>query len=144
MTDSPARILAEHLIVEEYLSHPETNDSWPVFVGMMPDAEVSDVCASVYDTTPVKAFRMISGEGTKWNWGIQIRFRCMDYSTGWDKASSISSFLDSITRETVQVGANNYTIDTFVVESPVLSLGKEEGTERLLFTLNGIIWLIEE
>jgi len=116
-------------------SDPRDNTTWPVFAYNEPDKP--DDCVTIYDTTGIHQGKTQFDGEVQERHGIQIRVRSMNGKTGRTKARAIIVALDPIKQRTVSVEAEaTYTICSISRTSDVLSLGKEQETDRNLFTVN--------
>ena len=116
-------------------SDPRDNTSWPVFAHNEPNSP--DNCVTVYDTQGVHQGKTQFDGEVQERHGIQIRVRAMNGATGRAKARQIAVALDPLKQKTVSVEAEGtYVICSFTRTSDVISLGKEPGTDRSIFTVN--------
>jgi hypothetical protein len=144
MSASLAQRLVQWLVDEEIGWDPDADEvanpkaDWPIFLGNMPDNErIPDQAIAVYDTNGLKDGRLMEGPTIR-HPGFQIRVRAMDYGVGWQKAQTIEAKLDTLSRVTVQVDGEPYSIKVVSQTGSILVLGQEpEGRRRQGFTING-------
>lgn len=138
MTNSPAKILAQHMISGGTLGDPGASSlSWPLYVGHMPDQTgVPDNAAAIYDVEGLKDGRLMEGT-TIFHYGVQVRIRSRTFDAGWTKIQAVATAADAIKQAQVVIGGNTYTIAGVSQVGPALFLGLEGGTKRrFLFTIN--------
>jgi hypothetical protein len=76
------------------------------------------------------------------NEGVQIVVRHRKRKTAWEKADNIAKALDVVNNKTITLtgptgtGTIQYTVYSVTRVSGPLSIGKEEETNRRLFTIN--------
>ncbi len=128
-THSPARILAQYLEDQALVTAYNSGT-----VGFLPDdSNVNDSAVATYDTPGVQDGRMVeNGDPVEWP-GVQVRIRSLDDDAAWAKAKAIADDLNALTSASVTVGGSGgsvYTLTTVSQQSPVLYLGREQGTRR--------------
>lgn len=112
---------------------------WPIYIGTLPDSP--DNLISIYDTTPIKDGRMMSGE-TIIHPGIQIRVRSRGYTMGFDRLASVIANLDNLKRVQISYNSDSYLISSFQRTSDPLPLGVDPDNRlRQGFTVNGTVSL---
>lgn len=143
MNHSPAQILAALLMdgSEALFTNPTDLLDWPLYISSLPDVVSVALSAAVYDTTPDKKGRLLSGLEI-WSYGIQIKIRSTTYLVGWQKAEAVSGFLMNLLNEYVSVDESSYTVEQFSQTSRILSLGQDE-QRRSLFAINGLVTIPE-
>lgn len=139
---SPASILGSYIIAEGIgsMTLPSAKENWPLYIASMPDgSNVKTNCGALYDTTPVKDGRLMSGPVME-HQGLQLKIRCNNYETGYTKINSITSALDAVVDGEVTVSPYDYQIYN-ISRGSVTSLGLEPDTtkRRYLFTVNFLI-----
>lgn len=135
LANSPADIAQALLVSLGVVSNPTLNQAWPAYVSMEPSTP--DDCVTVKDTAGKDDGRtMVDGERQEHH-GFQVRIRGSTHLEGFAKANAVQIALDQqVLGATVTIGAHTYVVYA-VSTSPVLSLGKEQGTsKRSLFTIN--------
>ena len=145
MDHSPAYIIAHYLRDEGILSDPTGNDSWPVYVGALPDGDevVHDVAGCI-DTTPVKDGRLMSLGENLFHAGIQLLLRAETYNTGYQKAQAIATALEGVNRDEITISLKTYRIDNVSQTTGIVVMGQEEGSKRReLFSMNFLTTLKE-
>lgn len=144
LLNSPAFILASYIRSEGIgsLTDPGDDNDWPLYVSYMPDSlSVKNDCGTLYDTSGFKDGRLMSSKVIE-HYGIQLRIRSRTANDGWSKAEEVSVILDTVSNDTIVIGANEYLIYNIKRMGPVISLGVEEGTKnRKLFTVNFLVTL---
>lgn len=144
MTDSTAAILRQWASDVSLGTIPSGGTSapaaWSMYLGS--EGEAPDNCMTFYDTDgPDDGRGMISGEVVGPD-GVQIRFRAVNYPTGWAKANAVRDAImlagvNQPYQRRVTISSRNYLIECVVGIGPVLSLGKMIPNNRLnVFTLN--------
>lgn len=135
---SPAIIVRAYLIDEALLSNPSVAAEWPCYIGFMPDdgVGVQDDCVCLYDTRGILDGRLMSGPYMR-HYGLQLKVRSLDYQEGWVKIVEMSRSMDTIMRELVDVGGEQYLINNISRTTAVVALGTErETSRRYFFTAN--------
>lgn len=139
LAHSPADVLRRWLIGAGLGLDPPS-EPWPIFVGAEPAAP--DNCVTVYDTLGrAGGFNMTDGERRE-SHGFQVRVRAAAYPTGYAKARAVAVALDKDTNfDTVAVGGINYLVHTVARTTDVIPLGQDQTSRRVLFTVNGLIFV---
>jgi hypothetical protein len=138
---SPAALISTLIQTLELCSKPSDNLGWPIFIAFLPDApQVPQNACAVYDTTGVADGRIMTGE-TIIHPGIQLSVRSTDYQTGYQKIYQLACALDLVFRVTLSREAITYLIQNVTRSSPIVSLGREQSTDRFLFTSNHVVTL---
>ena len=135
---SPADIIRDLLIDLSLGTLPTNNTAWPVFRSNQPDSPDNSIC--VFDTeNELQGRRQTDGVTIEF-YGILIRVRGVDYSTGFNKAKDIAHQLDTeVLRDDVTIGSDTYRVQAVTRRGGVLSLGSELGvSRRRLFTINAV------
>ncbi len=136
----PSTILRSALIASIKFTLPSTNGAWPLYVTTEP--EKPNQCATLFDTTPViDGVVQQTGEIMQ-HYGLQLRIRDPDYSTGWAKANDIRDLLPLLKQLTVVISGTSYFLEAAVVTSGVIPLGMDD-KRRELFTLNFLVTVKE-
>ena len=135
---SPAVILSEYLIDQGLFTAPSDEDSWPLYISSVPDADtVENDLGGIYDSEGLKDGRIMSSGETIFHYGFQVRVRSEDYQDGWDKLHEVNELLVAVTNEVVTVASVDYLVESISQISSIMSLGVEEGTKRRYnFTVN--------
>jgi hypothetical protein len=142
--ESPASVLAQWIINQAYMTLPSSGTTWPLYISYLPDGDdVEDDCGAIYDTTPIKDGRLMSGPIVQ-HYGVQLTIRSTGYDDGWDKINAISAAMDAINLVTVTRNSVDYLLET-VTRTGVNSLGVEPDTtkRRYLFTANFVLTMRE-
>lgn len=140
---SPADILRHYLIGEIVGTLPSLADDWPIYCASEPN--LPDNCITTYDTSGKLDGRIMVEGAMQEHYGVQIRIRCSDPVTGWQKAKEISRKVDIIYRETVLIDSAQYLIHSVTRTGGILSLGKDvPNGRRNLFTINMLIDITQE
>jgi hypothetical protein len=138
LTHSPADIIGALLVSLGLGTDPEADDSWPVNVVNEPTSP--DSCITVYDTSGRTEGRFQTSGETQEHQGIQIRVRAAEHAVGWTKIHAILNAIDTgVYDATVAVESESYLVHNVTRTGGVLSLGKEDSSDRRLFTLNAIV-----
>lgn len=138
LTHSPADIIGALLVSLGLGTDPEAAGSWPVNVSNEPTDP--DSCITVYDTSGRTEGRFQTSGETQEHQGIQIRVRAADHATAWTKIHAILNTIDTgVYDEIVAVESESYLVHNVTRTGGVLSLGKEDSSDRRLFTLNAIV-----
>jgi hypothetical protein len=135
-----SQIVAKVLIAKGVATAYNAGQPWPVYVSKEP-AE-PDCVVTTYDisgtTEPKTGVGRLDGHP-----GIQVRVRANDYATAWAKAAAIALALDSVYSQTVVVGTTSYTVQSVLRLQDPIHLGNEAGTQRVLFTINARITMLD-
>lgn len=135
---SPAEILTELLIALNEGTDPSLSQTWPVYVSNEPD--LPDSVITIFDTVGKDNGRIMSDGYLVTQHGVQIRIRASDHPDGYEKASTLRSFLSGIYQRSVSIDSNSYTVHALSGIGQVLTIGKEYPTSRRnVYTLNGLI-----
>ncbi len=128
---SPGSIVLDYLQANGYAD--ADGGAWPGYVEAMPADP--DNAMAVRDTHgKLDGKLMRSGEVIA-HPGIQLMIRGADYDETWDKANEIAKFLD----ETHNAVSGDFVITSLSRSTPLLSLGKEQGRQRFVFSVNWTI-----
>lgn len=140
--DTPAAILREYLILQGLVTLPSVAGNWPMYVSSMPDGDnVDDNAGAAYNTTPIKDGRLMAGAVIQ-HYGVQIKIRAVDETTGWNKCSAIAAEFDRVHNASVVHNGTTYLLENISQTTGINSLGTEPGTKRReLFTMNYIVTL---
>lgn len=135
LVHSPAAILRQLLIDLTQGTTPSDNDSWPMHYSSEPDTP--DNAITVYDTAGTPDGRtMIDGRVHEHS-GAQVRVRAQSESVGFTKAQAIATAMaEDVSYAGVIVESTSYKVDAISRISGPLSLGKEPGSKRNIFTIN--------
>lgn len=134
---SGANVLQIYLIAQGVFTNPASGMPWPLFVNQMPN--MPNICAAIYDTDGLLDGREMKPGRTVMHPGFQIRFRVFTFVDASAKGAAVEDKLDAILRSIVVINPKTYKIQATRRMSPVIPIGQEEGTTRLIFTLNGTI-----
>lgn len=139
LTHFPADILAQVLINNGLGSDPTGTGAWPIRSAM--EVSSPDNVITVYDTAGRQHGRTQPDGEIQEHYGIQVRVRATDPTTGRRKANDIRVFLsETLYNATVTIGTAQYVVHDSNGLGPVLSLGKDvSNTKRSLFTVNGTV-----
>ena len=139
LSDSPASILSTYIISLGHMTTPSSDGDWPIYISHLPDGdEVEDDAGAVFDTSPLKDGRFMSGPIVQ-HFGANLLIRSIKYDDGWDKINEISSALDAVAQETVTRNGVDYLIEN-IVRGGVNPIGTEEATKRrYLFTTDFLL-----
>lgn len=135
-------ILAAYLISTGVVTLPSLVRPWPMSVSSMPST-TPDEYTTCYDTTGRVDGRYMKTGKTIDHPGFLIRFRGRVFRNVQKKAMEVFQKLDEIKMNSQSIGAKNYIIQSTKRTTTLISLGPEEGTGRLLYTVNGIMTFFE-
>lgn len=135
---SPADVLRWLMIQLGLGTNPADDGSWPIQVGNEPDSP--DDLVVVYDTSGLMTGRIHrTGEKVEHR-GVMVQVRGVDHPTAYAKTEAVRVAMDeSVHNVTVTVGDDAYIVHAITRQSGPLSLGREPGTNRALFTLNLVL-----
>jgi hypothetical protein len=138
LTHSPADVLRWLLIDLGEGTDPGTEASWPIQATNEPDTP--DNLIVLYDTSSDLQGRIQrTGEWNEFK-GIAIQVRGADHPTAWAKAEAIRAAVDGDIHNTlITVDTSQYIVHSVTRRSGPISLGKEPGTSRFLFTINAVM-----
>lgn len=140
LNHSPADIIQQLLIDQILGTKPESAGTWPIFSTY--ERDNPDNAVTVYDTAGVVHGRHHATGDTQLHYGIQVRVRAKDHSTGFDKAQDIFNELDNVDKYTVTVGSSTYAVQAVTMTSSIIPLGVETvAGRRRLFTINALVAL---
>lgn len=127
---------------------PETEDEvgereWPVHAKSEPDKP--DNCITIYTTSGQDDGQSVH-DGSLWaHYGWQFSIRSKTYDVGYAKANAVRNFLAQQYWETVTVpdatgtGGTDYRVETLTNIGTIIPLGREQTSNRYLFTINGMV-----
>lgn len=142
---APSDIIYHLLLALGHGTDPTGEDTWPIFVGFLPDAPDEALC--VYDTAGRQDGRLMSDGTQIIHPGIQIRVRGKIYLDTYDKIRDIALDLDAQADTVVTIAAGeDYIVQNVSRTGDIIPLGVEEidGRRTHHFTLNAVITLNEE
>ncbi len=139
-THSPADVLRYALVGLGVGTQPSTDGAWPIHATNEPD--LPDSCLTITDTLGTIDGRNMVGGSLAIHEGVQVRIRAATNLIGRAKASAVLDALaESIRQTSVTIGANVYVIVAVTRIGGILPLGTEEGTSRVIFTINAVVSL---
>lgn len=143
MIHPPAKVLAELLIsLDLFDAYDDATPAWPIYISYSPDQP--DEIGVVHDMPGVKDGRLMSGALIE-HFGVQLTVRGEDYDDAYAKCDRVAREMEAVDDVSVLVGAETYTVHNVSQSSPILSLGKEEGTQRrFLFSMNFLLTITGE
>jgi hypothetical protein len=136
LLEHSASNIVRQLIVD--LDLGTDSGTWPVKVSHEPD--LPDDCITVYDYTGKDLGKTMDGERSE-HPGIQVRTRAADYDEGYAKAEAIAIALDQVSltnTDHVTIGSASYAVWEVARTGGINFLGKEPGSERVVFTFTAI------
>jgi len=71
--------------------------------------------------------------------GLQIRIRDTQHEDGYSKAKDIQVALDAVTLTAMTISATTYVTIGFHRNGSIVDIGKEPGTNRHQFSINGYL-----
>lgn len=115
---------------------------WPLYVSSLPDgAGIPDDVAAVYDTEGIIPHRLLASGTNAQKFGLQLKARSLNPPDSFNLLDATAVTLSKLKRPVVAVGSTNFTVDTVIQTSPVLSIGQDE-RRRALHTVNFYLMLI--
>lgn len=142
---SPADIFRTRLINAGIGSIQGMNMSWPVIVDT--ELDLPDDTIVVTNSEGERFGRVqVSGEQPE-HFGVQVKVRGTLSTAAWTKANQIAVAMDQqLSHYTVHLLANSslglvaagYRIGAVTRKSGPLSVGREQGTKRFIYTINAI------
>ena len=144
LENSPADVVRWLLIQLGLGTNPEDEKNWPVEVSNEPDKP--DNLITVYDTAGITDGRVQRTGETAEHRGVMFQIRGTSQPVAWGKAEEIKTVIDeSVVNSTVIIGAGTagkeYVVFSITRHSGPVSLGREPGTNRFLFTINAVVAL---
>lgn len=137
---SPADVIRQLIVDLGHGTAPADAGSWPAYVGQKTDSP--DATITVYDTAGKNGGREMIGGVRFEHAGVQVLVRATEHRLGYTKAQAIATALDEGVAYTgVTVASTDYVVYAITRTSNVLAIGKEEDTNRDLFTINAIVAL---
>lgn len=136
---SCARIVAQYLVDQELGGYrtnvPRTEPDWVVVVGTNPDKP--DSMIAVTDGPVFKDDGRLMSTGTHIvHPGVQIRTRAIDRDTAYQKLTDIRAVLETVKRAEVVIDEKTFRLDNVSLNSHVMFIGNDPGTDRPTFVLN--------
>ena len=139
-THSPADILRYALIELGVGTLPSDDDVWPICAINEPD--LPDDCITVFDTLGLVDGRNMIDGSLAIHEGVQVHIRAADNLVGRAKAAAVLNALaESIRLTNVTIGDNIYVLFAVTRIGGILPLGTEDGTSRVIFTINAVVSL---
>ena len=138
LTHSPSQIVQQLLVDLSLGTLASANGSWPVTYGQFPDELTGrDNAIFVSDMEGrLDGRSMIDGSMFEF-YGINLNVRGTRYGDSHVKARAMAMALDAVTLRSVTISGTTYAVYNFQRTGGVLHLGKEVGTSRHLFSING-------
>lgn len=141
LTHSAASILRQLLVDLGQGTEPSAAGSWPVFSHRTPDSP--DSVISTIGTTNVHQGRVQTDGEVQERYGVIITVRSPNPRQGFGKAQAVTQALDkdvayaSVTlTDPTGTGTSTYTVVSVSRRSGPFAIGKEQDTNRNLFTVN--------
>jgi len=141
LTHTPANVMQYLLVSLGAGTLPTSHGLWPIYNANEPDTP--DNCLTITDVAGLMHGRDQNSGYMQEHEGIQVRIRATDHATGWAKANSIKTLLDSsIAMSDVTVSTSNYVVGAVTRKSGPFGIGKETpSSKRELFTINAVVSL---
>ncbi len=137
-THSPADVIRYLLVAAGHGTLPSTGGAWPASMGNEPSSP--DNCVTLYNTTGTTDGRSMVGGELFIHEGFQVRVRATTEAVGWAKAKAILEYLAETVKNTpITIGSSSYVVYACTRFTPILSLGRESGTSRRLFTIDAVV-----
>jgi hypothetical protein len=144
MNDRPARIFAQYLVDQGVgvFSTP-TGTGWGVVAGPQP-VSTHDRWVSVQDTGAVVHGRLHTGDNSQTQTVIVTVRGTLDADVAWDKCVQVEGLCNPVgvitgttpSNPTVVVGGNTYRLKGAHVYIPPTPMGREEQSNRWLYSVN--------
>ena len=137
MSHAPSDIMYHALLKEGIITGP-ANNTWPGFIGVLPDfPEVPDNSIVITDTAGIKDGKLQKGEVLE-KPGLQIVTRGVSYLDPFYKMEDIIVFVDSIKDLSVTVAPENtvYIIKNVIRVGTSIALDIDGKNKRHKFSLN--------
>jgi len=144
LDQSPAYVLRQLMVDLILGSHPDEGTpvlDWNIYVSQSPGT--GDNVITVFDTTGIIDNRVQTNGEVDEHYGIMIQVRAEGHTVGYAKANEIQNTLDVyLYREPVYLDTGEiYEVHAVSRKGTINTLGKEQGTDRNLFTLNYLVAL---
>jgi hypothetical protein len=138
VTHSPADVVRWALVQAGLLADPAAGTVWPGYYPSAPDRP--DDVAVLSDQAGYDGYRVqLTGEQEQYN-GFQVWLRCADPVAGRSKMDAINDWMWTTVYDlTVVIGSSSYLIQSFTHIGDVLPIGREQTTDRYLYTLNAML-----
>lgn len=115
-----------------------TAGNWPISTNS--EENKPDDVITIYDTEPIYHGRAQYTGDKLSHPGIQIRVRGRDQRTAYRKAKAIAVKIDrEVNHETVEVDSNTYCVQSISRQTSIKYLGKEDGSQRHIFTMDALV-----
>lgn len=111
--------------------------SWPAKVAAMPS--LPDQCMALVNTVGRKQGRVQWDGEVQGTHGVQVLVRSGSPSPGAAQADAVAKTLDAVTRVEVVVESKRYTVQSLHRSGGVIPMGKEEGTQRTVHSVNFLV-----
>ncbi len=137
---SPADILARLLVTLGQGVATGSGAPWQVQAHTEPSSP--DDTITVYDELGIiDARSMLDGEYMEHE-GFQVRVRATDSKIGFKRARAIADVLAKhVYDAVVAIDTSTYRVYNCCLKGNVIPLGRQPGTKRFLFTINGTVAL---
>lgn len=144
LTHSPSQIVQRLLVDLSLGTLASAAGSWPIVCGEEPD-ETTGRGSQIFvaGTEGLLQGRSNIDGFVFEKHGIQIRIRDTRYEDGRTKASAIQVALDAVVLRSVVISSSTYIVTGFHRNGSVVEIGREIGTNRHLFSLNGYLTVRE-
>jgi hypothetical protein len=135
LTHNPDRIIRSLLLSLSLGTDSADDGAWPVYYSVEPDHP--DEVITVYSTIGILQGRSQLTGAHEEKYGIQVRVRGQSEIAGRSKIAAIVNGLDTQTLlKTISVSATSYIVHAMSRKGSILSLGKDQNSNRYLFTVN--------
>jgi hypothetical protein len=136
-----AAAMVPYLLSTGLVVTPGSTKPFPLFLNDLPTSP--DRAVVISDTDGVDNGRDMRGTRSRYP-GVQIMIRALKNGEGSQLGLRIINALDALLKYAVTLPNEehvdrHYLLSSFQRTSDVLPLGQEEGTSRLLFTVNGLL-----
>lgn len=146
LAHSPAHILAE-LYWGLNLGVRPPASGWQITINQ--SVTSPDTLITLFDTAGLMDKRIQRTNEKPGQDGIQVRVRAQTHPVAYKKASDLALALDNVVRTQVLIAAGNglpqkrYLLHVVRRTTQPIYIGIEEGTPRLLFTVNALVKVTE-
>jgi hypothetical protein len=137
---SPSQIL-QRLVINSGNANEPGLGPWPLSYSQMPSSPSNFL--TLYDTQGVPDGRLMPTGKKIIHPGLQLRVRATTHQISFLKANGLAQYFDTVLRASVVLGAKTYRVQNISRTGDPISLGQEEGTTRILFTVNMIATILE-
>ena len=140
LTHSPSQIVQKLLVDLSLGTLASAGGSWPITCGEEPDEKTGRGSQMFVRTTEGLIQGRSSIDGYVFEkCGIQIMIRDTRYEDGRTKAKDVQVALDAVVLRSIVISSSTYVVTGFHRNGSVIEIGREVGTNRHLFSINGYL-----